>query len=161
MDQWLVKEGRWIRPRNVALAANAFGDKIGKSGVRVARRFDENFFNKPTQQSTLLNRAKTMNRSGTTTLPKFMFGRTTKMTTSMPTVVVPADIEMSAVVIQKHVRARIRQASSASKAGGGKPAAPDGAAPGAAYVVVADVEDGVPATAANPSGVRSPQPSPH
>ncbi len=42
-DQWLVKDGRWVKPRNVAIGVNAFCGKIGKRGVvphRWARTHD-------------------------------------------------------------------------------------------------------------------------
>ena len=109
MDQWIVNEGRWIRPRNVALASNAFGDKISRSGVRTTRRFDEDFFTAPKPYSTLLNRAKG-SRSSAGAVPKFMMRGGKKATAgSMPSVVVPKDmkdIEMSAVIIQRAARAR-------------------------------------------------------
>jgi len=28
-DQWLVKEGKWVRPRNIAIGVNAFMNQIG------------------------------------------------------------------------------------------------------------------------------------
>ena len=118
MDQWLVKEGRWIRPRNVALAANAFGDKIGKKGVAIAKRFDENFGSKPKPYSTLLNRAK-LQRKGTRGLPS-LFGMAKNSTgaamAAMPSVVVPQDITQSAVVIQRHARERLQERKPTSEA---------------------------------------------
>jgi hypothetical protein len=113
MDQWLVKEGRWVRPRNVALAANAFGDKIGKKGVAVSRRFDENFYAKSKPYSTLLNRAK-LKRAGTRGLPTLLgMGlraqrkpRGSEVT--MPSVVVPWDISRSASIIQHAYRMKHR-----------------------------------------------------
>ena len=118
MDQWLVKEGRWIRPRNVALAANAFGDKIGKKGVAIAKRFDENFGSKPKPYSTLLNRAK-LQRKGTRGLPS-LFGMAKNSAgaamAAMPSVVVPLDITQSAVVIQRHARERLQERKPTSEA---------------------------------------------
>ena len=51
-DQWLVSEGRWVRPRTVGLAANAFCDAIGRKGVRVAPRA------RPEPFDSVLNRSK-------------------------------------------------------------------------------------------------------
>ena len=113
-DQWLVKEGRWVRPRNVALAANAFGDQIGKKGVAISRRFDENFFEKGKPYSTLLNRAK-LKRAGTRGLPTLLgLGLRARRRLSgeaqvmMPSVVVPWDISRSASIIQHAYRMKHR-----------------------------------------------------
>jgi len=57
-DQWLVSEGKWVKPRTVALAANAFCDGIGRKGVRLTRQA------KPAVVDSVLNRAKATGSKG-------------------------------------------------------------------------------------------------
>ena len=57
-DQWLVADGKWVQPRNVAIAANAFCDRIGRKGVRLARNA------KPQVLDSVLNRAKATGSKG-------------------------------------------------------------------------------------------------
>jgi len=52
-DQWLVDEGRWVPPRTVGLAANAFFDSINSNkSVKIAKR------QTAVPAASLLNRAK-------------------------------------------------------------------------------------------------------
>ena len=68
-DQWLVKEGKWVRPRNIALASNAFSGKYGsKHAVKFGKRDGASSL-KP--HNTLLNRAKAT-RAPTMTLGSAM-----------------------------------------------------------------------------------------
>eukprot|EP00322_Chrysochromulina_rotalis_P001240 CAMPEP_0115851404 /NCGR_PEP_ID=MMETSP0287-20121206/12466_1 /TAXON_ID=412157 /ORGANISM="Chrysochromulina rotalis, Strain UIO044" /LENGTH=526 /DNA_ID=CAMNT_0003305439 /DNA_START=109 /DNA_END=1689 /DNA_ORIENTATION=- len=65
-DQWLVPEGKWVRPRTVGLAANAFCDAVGRKNIRVARAVN------PVPQSSVLNKAKATGSKGP---PRTVVGR--------------------------------------------------------------------------------------
>lgn len=126
-DQWLVKEGKWIQPRNIALAVNAFGDKIGKRGVGYYSAHNSRS-NKP--YDTLLNRAKA-NRARRTELPVpsffsggfFSSAKSKAAAGQMPGVVVTEDVDRHAAVIQrsvrKHVLANSIRANGIAKPNGG------------------------------------------
>jgi hypothetical protein len=105
-DQWLVKEGKWVHPRTIALASNAFTDKIGKRGVAYSNK---GFEKKPRPMDTLLNRAKANRRTGLlSVIPGGIGAAKRSKTVALPGVVVPHDLEdfqQHACTIQRKVRA--------------------------------------------------------
>jgi predicted membrane chloride channel (bestrophin family) len=114
-DQWLQPEGRWVRPRNVALGVNAFCGKIGKTGVALGKK-DWAAGARP--YDSLLNRAKANRaRKVEANFMPSLPGFKKKAPPKFPGVVVPDDVEDSASVIQRAVRARnaARMASKVSK----------------------------------------------
>lgn len=117
MDQWLVKEGKWVRPRNVALAVNAFGDKIGKCGVAFSSRDVSG--RAPRPYNTLLNRAKAKKARGAT--KGFVALRSTNREAALlPTVVIPQSLDYAgkAIVIQRAVRDRAKSKAFSSSCAG-------------------------------------------
>ena len=106
-DTWLVKEGKWVQPRNVALAANAFsGRKYGRYGVQFSKRPEKSA---PKPYNTLLNRAKRNNKplvlpfAGKLAGAFGGFGRSQPVT-HMPSVVVGFDKDETATIIQRAIR---------------------------------------------------------
>ena len=107
-DQWLVKEGNWIKPRNVAIGLNAFMGKIGKRGMQVSRKGGGRV---PMPYNTLLNRAKA-NRSRPT--PSIFGSSKAKPKHQFPGVVIAHDQNEKAMVIQRMARQNILGKSSPS-----------------------------------------------
>ena len=104
-DQWMAKEGMWVKPRTVALAANAFSGKTGgKYSVATSGREG----NGPRPLNTLLNRAKAF-KAGASNAGAMgrVFGRRRPTASGrLPTVVNPDDKNEHARVIQHAVRQR-------------------------------------------------------
>jgi len=68
-DQWMVPEGKWMRPRTVGVAANAFCDTIGRKNIRFTREA------RPVPTDSLINRAKANGSKGPKAgLRPFSFG---------------------------------------------------------------------------------------
>ena len=109
-DQWLVKEGRWISPRMISLASNAFSDRIGKRGVAFSNK---GFEKAPKPFNSLLNRAKANRRTalpGEKLLGNMFLGSSRRSkTTALPGVVVPHDKDLHASIIQRKIRAHTAQ----------------------------------------------------
>ena len=115
-DQWMVPSGKWVRPRTVGLAANAFFDSIGSSKkVNIERTIV------PKPHDSLLNRAKRANRkrgmSGRMLWALTGAKRRANEEKQFPSILQGganmeqeiAEMEKGAAVIQRGVRARQKQ----------------------------------------------------
>jgi len=127
-DQWMVPEGKWVRPRTIGKAANAFCDTIGRKNIRFTREA------RPEPTDSLINRAKANGSKGPKSgLKPFSFGLRRKATESkFPAVYGPQEgfpdggVEMDkmAAVIQRSRRRKIAKAKGPSSGAGGSDAPP-------------------------------------
>ena len=110
-DQWLVKEGRWVKPRNIAVGINGFLGAVGKRGVQTSRS-NAGGVNSP--YNTLLNRSKSRSRSSNAYTMLLNRARLSsrsmssqagaQRTSRFPGVVSAHNLDEKAVVIQSAVR---------------------------------------------------------
>ena len=112
-DQWLVAAGKWVKPRTVGLAANAFCERIGRKTIALGRNKS-----RAVPYDSLLNRQKGYKAPGKgltswfggvsrrkSSGPQSAFPRVVQPAGSVPEYSLTCEDEM-ATVIQRAMRAR-------------------------------------------------------
>ena len=115
-DQWLVSSGKWVKPRTVGLAANAFFDAISsKKQVHISRE------RRAVPHDNLINRSKLRNkRRRVPGLSLFLSSKQTSTKQPLPAIIDQGnwgaqqqqdEMDSMAMVIQRAARARAKKAS--------------------------------------------------
>ena len=115
-DQWLVSSGKWVKPRTVGLAANAFFDAINsKKQVNISRE------RRAVPHDNLINRSKLRNkRRRVPGLSLFLSSKQTSTKQPLPAIIDQGnwgaqqqqdEMDSMAMVIQRAARARAKKAS--------------------------------------------------
>ena len=109
-DQWLVSQGKWVKPRTVGLAANAFFDAISsKKQVHISRE------RRAVPHDNLINRSKLRNKRRAVPGLSLFLSSKQKPTQALPAIIDQGnwgaqqqqdEMDSMAMVIQRASRAR-------------------------------------------------------